>query len=86
MTIFYKKHGNGVGGILKYTLYGNDLNELNEWKEDFVDRYKQGYCGKCSDPEKLKPEEVRKTDFRSTGFTPDWDVYEMTAERWTSCD
>ena len=86
MTIFYKKHGNGVGGILKYTLYGNDLNELNEWKEDFVDRYKQGYCGKCSDPKKLKQKYDSTTSLHYTGFTSDCDVYEMTAERWTSCD
>ena len=72
--------------MIKYTLYGNDLNELNEWKEDVVNRYEQGYCGKCSDPKKLKQKYDSTTSLHYTGFTSDWDVYEITAERWTSCD
>ena len=80
MTIYYRKHANGVGGILKYTLYGDDVDELNEWKEDFVNRYKEGYCGKCSDPIPYDEEWVLKEFDKNTV------VYHMLAERWTSCD
>ena len=85
MTILYRKHANGVGGILKYTLYGNDVNELNEWKEDFLDRYEMGYCAKCSDAVLFDYDGVEE-GWGTHEFDKEDVVHNMYAERWTSCD
>ena len=85
MTILYRKHSNGVGGILKYTLYGNDVKELNDWKEDFLNRYEYGYCAKCSDPVLYVHGGVEE-GYPHNEFDKDDIVHNMYAERWTSCD
>ena len=85
MTILYRKHSNGVGAILKYTLYGNDVNELNEWKEDFLNRYELGYCAKCSDPIPYDYDGVEQ-GWGTHEFNKDDVIHNMYAERRTSCD
>jgi hypothetical protein len=83
VTILYRKHANGVGAILKYTLYGNDVDELNDWKEDFLKRYEYGYCAKCSDPILY---DYMEEGYPHNEFGKDDVVHNMFAERWTSCD
>ena len=85
MTILYRKHSNGVGAILKYTLYGNDVDELNEWKKDFLTRYELGYCAKCSDPVLYDYDGVEE-GWGTHEFSKGDVVHNMYAERWTSCD
>jgi len=76
MTMYYTQNAEMVGGITGYTLYGNDVSELKNWKDHFLKSYEIGYCGRCSDPVAVKD---------CSYFDEGEEVYAMFSQRWTSC-
>jgi|18_taG_2_1085343.scaffolds.fasta_scaffold92012_2 hypothetical protein len=55
---------------IRYKIWGDDYDELLDWKNNFMHSYGLGYAGECSDAKELEYE----------------DGYNMTASHWTSCD
>ena len=76
MTMYSTQNAEMVSGITGYTLYGNDVSELKNWKAHFLKSYEIGYCGRCSDPVAVED---------CSYFDEGEEVYAMFSQRWTSC-